>query len=157
MVGLTKDKVHSLATAKIGADRYFFSKICTSQNTAFKLPNYMYLFTFTLCLNSRKRDILHSMLKCRLDDPTCERYLSAQKLRLYLRKEWYWENILKQCIRMKGKLVEELPEGFETWFPNQRRDHLDNAFSELWSRMNTKESDEKIPELLESSKRVFYR
>ena len=58
---------------------------------------------------------------------------------------------------MKGKLVEDLPEGFDMWFSNQRKDHLDNAFSELWGRMNTKELDEKIPELLESSKRFFYR
>ena len=105
----------------------------------------------------RKRDILHSILTCRLDDPTCERYLSAQKLRMYLRKEWYWGNILKQCLKMKGKLVEELPEGFDMWFSNQSKEHLDNAFSELWGRMNTKESDEKIRELLESSKRFFYR
>ena len=121
-----------------------------------KMTNLYYFIKFIhvyLCLYFRKRDILHSMLTCRLD----ERYLSALKLRLYLKKEWYWENILKQCLRIKGKLIEELPEGFETWFSNQRRDHLDFAFSDLWSRMNTKDPDEKIPELLESSKRVLYR
>ena len=43
MVGLTKDKVHSLlATAKVDADRYFISKICHSQNDKFFLPNYIY-------------------------------------------------------------------------------------------------------------------
>ncbi len=54
-------------------------------------------------------------------------------------------------------MIDELPDGFESWFNNQRKDHLDQAFSELWGRLNTKESDEKIPELLESSKRVLYR
>ena len=125
-----------------------------------KMTNLYYFIKFIhvyLCLYFRKRDILHSMLTCRLDDPTSERYSSALKLRLYLEKEWYWENILKQCLRIKGKLIEELLEGFETWFSNQRRDHLDFAFSDLWSRMNTKDPDDKIPELLESSKRVLYR
>ena len=37
MVGLTKDKVHSLATAKIDAERYFILNICHSQNDKFIL------------------------------------------------------------------------------------------------------------------------
>ena len=97
------------------------------------------------------------MLRCRLDDPACERYLSAQKFRLYLKKEWYWEHIFKQCLKIKGKLIEELPEGFETWFDAQRKVHLDETFCDIWGRMNTKESDDKIPDLLTTSKRVFYR
>ena len=100
----------------------------------------------------RKRDILHSILTCHLDDPTCEQYLSAQKLRMYLRKEWYWGNILKQCLKIKGKLLDELPKGFDMWFSNQRRVHLDYVFFELWGRMDTKDSDERILELFESSK-----
>ena len=114
-------------------------------------------FSNTSCSIFRKRDILHAILISRIDDPTSDRYSSAQKLRLYLRKEWYWGNILKQCMRLRGKMIDELPDGFESWFNNQRKDHLDQAFSELWGRLNTKESDEKIPELLESSKRVLYR
>lgn len=100
---------------------------------------------------------MHSILTCRLDNPTCERYISAQKFRIYIRKEWYWGHLLKQCLRIKEQILEELPDGFESWFSNQRKEHIDNAFSELWGRMNTKESDDKIPELAESSKRVFYR
>ena len=105
----------------------------------------------------RKRDILHAILNCRMDHPSSERYISALKFRLYLRKEWYWGNLLKQCLKIKGKLTFELPDGFETWFSHKRDDHLDKAFHELWNRFNTKESDDKIPELLESSKRVLYR
>lgn len=97
------------------------------------------------------------MMKCRLDDPSCERYLSAQKLRLYLKKEWYWEHIFKQCLKIKGKLVIELPEGFDAWFAAQRQAHLDEAFCDIWGRMNTKESDDKIPDLLYTTKRVFFR
>lgn len=111
-----------------------------------------------ICVDlNRKRDILLAIMTSRMDDHNCERYSSAQKLRLYLRKEWYWGNILKQCIKIRGKMIDELPDGFESWFVNQRRDHLDHAFSEVWGRLNTKESDEKIPELRESSLRVMYR
>ena len=58
---------------------------------------------------------------------------------------------------IKGKLVEELPDGFDTWFDHQRKKHVDEAFCDLWGRINTKDSDEKAPDLLYSTKRVLYR
>ena len=58
-----------------------------------------------------------------MDHPSSDRYISALKFRLYLRKEWYWGNLL-----IKGKLIFELPDGFEKWFSHKRDDHLDKAF-----------------------------
>ena len=79
----------------------------------------------------KKRYILYAMLKCCLDDASSKRYLSAQKFCLYLKKEWYWEHIFKQCMITKGKLVEDLLDGFDTWFDLQRKKHINETFCDL--------------------------
>lgn len=58
MVGLTKDKVHSLATTKISADRYLLTKTFHFQRHNIKSPKYSYFKLCVQCLNCRKRDIL---------------------------------------------------------------------------------------------------
>lgn len=54
-------------------------------------------------------------------------------------------------------MIEDMPEGFEARFQHQLKEHIDNAFVDQWAKINTKESDDKTLELMESSKRVLFR